>query len=140
MSQCVWRASRCVWSMSQCVWRASRCVLRASRCVWRMSRCVWRMSHSILVVTVVQILSHSQLCTVYFKLCVVNVNWFDLRDKEIQDLLAEKMAACLVMKTTFQRACSTLQRKLREIQKGCWYHLWLRTQLYADLGDYRGFY
>jgi len=52
-----------------------------------------------------------------------NEDWFDENDKEFQDLLSKKRAAnqahlaqptCHV-KATFQRACSILQHKLREI-------------------------
>lgn len=78
-----------------------------------------------------------------------NKDWFDENDEEIQDLLAKKRAAhqahlaqptCPAKKATFRRACSTLQRKFREIQNKWWECLARRTQLCADHGDYRGFY
>ena len=78
-----------------------------------------------------------------------NKDWLDENDKEIQDLLSKKMAAhqvhlaqptCPVKKATFRRACSILQRKLRETQNDCWDYRAMKTQLYADVGDYRGYY
>ena len=78
-----------------------------------------------------------------------NKDWFDENDKEIQDLLSMKRTAhqahlaqptCPVKKATFRRACSILQRKLREIQNDWWDYLAMKTQLCADVGDYRGFY
>ena len=43
-------------------------------------------------------------------------------------------------KATFRRACSILQRKLRELQNNWCDCLATETQLCADVGDYRGFY
>ena len=43
-------------------------------------------------------------------------------------------------KATFRRACSILQRKLRELQNDWWDCLAMETQLCPDVGDYRGFY
>ncbi|XP_069798548.1 LOW QUALITY PROTEIN: thrombospondin-3-like [Narcine bancroftii] len=69
--------------------------------------------------------------------------------QEIQELLAKKRAAhqahltkpsCPKKKQAFRRACSHLQRKLREIQNEWWTSLAKRTQLSADIGDFRGFY
>ena len=66
-----------------------------------------------------------------------NKDWFDENDKEIQDLLSMKRAAhqahlaqptCPVKKATFRRACSILQRKLREIQNDWWDYLAMKTQ------------
>ncbi|XP_076046020.1 uncharacterized protein LOC143028169 [Oratosquilla oratoria] len=77
-----------------------------------------------------------------------NKDWYE-NDKEIQDLLAKKRAAhqahlaqptCLVKNVSFRRACSTLQRKPREIQNERWDSLMRKTQLCADRGDYGGFY
>ena len=77
-----------------------------------------------------------------------NQDWFGENDKKIQDLLAKKSAAqqahfaeptCPVKKAIFRRACSTLPRKLRELQKEWWDRLARRTQLCADF-CYKGFY
>ncbi|XP_069790481.1 uncharacterized protein [Narcine bancroftii] len=48
--------------------------------------------------------------------------------------------SCPEKKQAFRRACSHLQRKLREIQNEWWTSLAKRTQLSADIGDFRGFY
>ena len=78
-----------------------------------------------------------------------NKDWFDENNKEIQDLLSKKRAAhqahlaqptCHVKKATFRRACSILQRKLRELLNDWWDRLAMESQLCADVGDYRGFY
>ena len=78
-----------------------------------------------------------------------NKDCFDENNKEIQDLLSKKRAAhqdhlaqptCHVKKATFRRACSILQRKLRELQNDWWDCLAMETQLWADVRDYRGFY
>ncbi|XP_069764561.1 uncharacterized protein [Narcine bancroftii] len=78
-----------------------------------------------------------------------NKDWFDENSQEIQELLAKKRAAhqahltkpsCPEKKQAFRRACSHLQRKLREIQNEWWTSLAKRTQLSADIGDFRGFY
>ncbi|XP_069796776.1 uncharacterized protein [Narcine bancroftii] len=58
-----------------------------------------------------------------------NKDWFDENSQEIQELLAKKRAAhqahltkpsCPEKKQAFHRACSHLQRKLREIQNEWW--------------------
>ena len=78
-----------------------------------------------------------------------NKDWFDENNQEIQELLAEKRSAhqanlaqpsCPGKKAAFRLVCSNLQRKLREIQNKWWTNLAERTQLCADIGDYRGFY
>ena len=71
-------------------------------------------------------------------------DWFDENNKEIQDLLSKKRIAhqahlaqptCHVKKTTFRRAGSILQRKLRELPNDWWDYLAMETQLCADVGD-----
>ena len=65
-------------------------------------------------------------------------------NQEIQGLLAKKRSshqAHLVQPSCPVRSiCSILQRKLREIHTEWWTNLAKRTQQYANLGDYRGFY
>ena len=60
-----------------------------------------------------------------------NKDWFDENDSEIQDLLSKKRSphqahlahsSCPEKRATFQRACSVVQRKLREIQNEWWDH------------------
>ena len=78
-----------------------------------------------------------------------NKDWFDKNNKEIQEQLAKKRSShqvhlaqlsCPVRRAAFHLICSILQCKLQEIQNEWWTNLAERTQQYADLGDYRGFY
>lgn len=78
-----------------------------------------------------------------------NRDWFDENDTEIQNLLATKRIAhqahlaqpsCPTKKATFRSSCSNLQRKLRVMQNEWWANLAKKTQLCADIGDYKGFY
>ncbi len=78
-----------------------------------------------------------------------NKDWFNENNLEVQELLLKKRSAhkahlaqssCLFKKAAFRLECSTLQRKLREIQNEWLTNLAVRTQLCADTGDYRGFY
>ncbi|XP_069771587.1 uncharacterized protein [Narcine bancroftii] len=78
-----------------------------------------------------------------------NKDWFNENSQEIQELLAKKRAAHQAhltkpswpeKKQAFRRACSHLQRKLREIQNEWWTSLAKRTKLSVDIGDFRGFY
>ena len=70
-----------------------------------------------------------------------NKDWFHENNTEIQDLLSKKRAAhqghlaqptCHVKMATFRRACSILQRKLRELQNNWWDCLAMETQLCAE--------
>ena len=76
-------------------------------------------------------------------------DWFDENNVEIQELLVSKRSAhqahlaqpfCPVKKAAFRLVCSSLQRKLREIQNEWWTNLAVKTQLCADTGNIRGFY
>ena len=78
-----------------------------------------------------------------------NKDWFDENNQEIQELLAKKrlsyqahLAQLLypVRRAAFHLICSILQHKLQEIQNEWWTNHAKRTQQYADLGDYGGFY
>lgn len=78
-----------------------------------------------------------------------NKDWFEDSDQKIQKLLVKKRSvhqahlaqpSCPVKKAAFRLVCSNLQRKLRAIQNVWWSNLAARTQLCADIGDYRGFY
>ena len=78
-----------------------------------------------------------------------NRDWFDENDVEIQDLLQQKRSCHLKLlskpddhtaKTAYRNACSTLQRKLREIQNKWWTDLAEQTQCFADTGNTRAFY
>ena len=78
-----------------------------------------------------------------------NKEWFDENNEEIQKLLAEKRSAhqahlahpsCPVKKAAFRHICSNLRLKLRVMQNKWWTNLAVRTQQYADAGDFRGFY
>ena len=78
-----------------------------------------------------------------------NRDWFDENNSEILDLLSRKRSAhqshlalpsCPVKREAFRSTCSTLQRKLREMQNNWWTNLAKESQLYADTGDYRRFY
>ena len=78
-----------------------------------------------------------------------NKDWFDENNQEIQELLTQKRSAhqahlaqpsCPEKKAAFRLVCSILQRKLREIQNEWWTNLAKSTQMFADAGDYRGFY
>lgn len=78
----------------------------------------------------------------------MNKDWFDENDMEIQ-LIHEKRSSHqrtlsdpdnLAAKSSYRHACSTLQRKLREIQNNWWLTLAERTQLHADTGNIRAFY
>ena len=73
-----------------------------------------------------------------------NRDWYEGNYKEIQNLQTTKWAAhqrhlaqptCPIMIATFRLDCSTLQRKLRDIQNKWWNYLTLRIQLCADLWD-----
>ena len=64
-------------------------------------------------------------------------------------MLAEKRSAhqahlahpsCPVKKAAFRHICSNLRLKLRLMQNEWWTNLAVRTQQYADAGDFRGFY
>ena len=48
--------------------------------------------------------------------------------------------SCPVKRAAFRLICSILPCKLQEIQNEWWTNLAKRTQQYADLSDYRGFY
>ena len=78
-----------------------------------------------------------------------NKDWFDESNQEIHELLAKKRSSnkaylaqpsCPERRVAFCLICSILQCKLREIQNEWWTNLAKRTQRYAELGDYRGFY
>lgn len=78
-----------------------------------------------------------------------NRDWFDENNLEGQELLSKKRSAhqahlarpsCPHKKAAFRLECSTVQRKLREIQNEWWTNLAVKTQVCADTGDYRGFY
>ena len=78
-----------------------------------------------------------------------NKDWLDENNQEIQELLSKKRSSyqahlakpsCPVWRAAFRLIYNILQRKLREIQNEWWTNLAKRTQQYADLGDYRGFY
>ena len=78
-----------------------------------------------------------------------NKDWFDESNREIQELLAKKRAAhqahlaqpnCPEKKAFFRQVCSTVQRKLREIQNEWWDNLAWKTQMHADFGEYGSFY
>ncbi len=67
------------------------------------------------------------------------VQWEQFRRDQHTRHTWPNRSAC-IKKTAFRLACSTLQRKLQEIQNEWWTNLVVRTQLCADTGDYRGFY
>ena len=76
-------------------------------------------------------------------------DWFDENNEEIQKLLTEKRSdhqahlahpSCPVRKAAFRHICSNLQLKLRVMQNEWWTNLPVRTQQYADAGDFKGFY
>ena len=78
-----------------------------------------------------------------------NKDWFAKNNQEIQELLVKKRSSheahlaqlsCPVKRAAFHLIYSILQHKLWEIQNVWWTNLAKRTQQYADLGDYRGFY
>lgn len=78
-----------------------------------------------------------------------NKNLFGENNQDIQELLLKKRSAHQaylaqpsrpVKKVAFSLICSSLLHKFRKIQNERWTNLAERTQLYADLGDYRGFY
>ena len=78
-----------------------------------------------------------------------NKDWFEENNHKIQELPAKKRSAhqahlgqpsCQEKKAAFRHSCSNLQCKLRGTQNEWWTNLAERTQLYADTGDYRGFY
>ena len=78
-----------------------------------------------------------------------NKDWFDENDKEIQQLIRDKRSCHQrvlsspgnqAAKASYRQACSTLQKKLREIQNDWWLALAQRTQRYADTGESRAFY
>ena len=81
--------------------------------------------------------------------CQKNKDWFNEKNQDIQELLTKKRLSheahpaqplCPVRRAAFRLICSILQSKFRETQNEWWTNLVKRTQQYADLGDYRGFY
>jgi len=78
-----------------------------------------------------------------------NKDWFDENDDEIQTFIDKKRFAYQTLlsnpdsqsaKSTYTQACSTLQRKLRDIQNKWWEALADSVQLYADTQRTREFY
>ena len=76
-------------------------------------------------------------------------DWFDLADREIQELLEKKLSCHNQLlakpddqaaKTAYSTSCSPLQAKLRTMQNDWWTALAERTQRYAGMGDMRAFY
>ena len=77
-----------------------------------------------------------------------NKDWFDENDAEIQQLIKDKRSCHQrvlsnpdnqAARGNYRQACSTLQKKLREIQNDWWLALAERTQRFADTEDSRAF-
>ena len=68
----------------------------------------------------------------------------DKNNQEIHELQAKKRSPyqllCPVRRATFYLICSILQYNLQEIRNDWWTNLAKKTQQYADLGNFRGFY
>ncbi|CAH1266354.1 Hypp3340 [Branchiostoma lanceolatum] len=78
-----------------------------------------------------------------------NRDWFDENDPAIDALLQTKRSCHQrtlskpddpAAKVAYREACSTLQRKLREMQNNWWVNMAEKTQHFADIGNVRAFY